>query len=175
MSRVYMGIDPGSAGVLTIQRDGVFEHFFIKKEGISGVSQALKNAKEESNGDCVCVMEEVHAIFNSSAKATFSFGEIFGALKGLLIAHKIPFHLVQPKQWQKEMWANSDMVYMTKEVIAKGQKIKRKSVNTKQTSMNACKRLLPNIDQRRSDRCKKADDNLTDSILLSEFARRLNL
>lgn len=34
--------------------------------------------------DITCVMEQIHAIFGSSAKATFSFGEINGVLLILL-------------------------------------------------------------------------------------------
>lgn len=174
MGKTYIGIDPGAKSMLTTQRDGVFEHFSILEDGIEGYAQVLKNIKEETNGNCVCVMEEIHAIFGSSAKATFSFGEIYGKLQGLLIAYQIPFHLVQPKQWQKGMWSNTDMVCSYKDVISKGKATKRKVVNTKQTSMNACKRLFPNIDQRRNDRCKNPDDNKVDSVLLCEYARRMN-
>ena len=49
-------------------------------------------------------MEEIHAIFGSSAKSTFSFGEIFGKLQGIIVANKISLHFVQPKIWQKQMW-----------------------------------------------------------------------
>ena len=120
-------------------------------------------------------MEDVHSIYGSSAKATFSFGEIKGLLRGLLIATGIPYQLVQPKIWQKEIWANEDMVVDYKKVTVKGVEQTRKDVNTKQTSFKAARRLFPNIDLRKTERCRNFDDNKTDSLLMCEYARRKNL
>ena len=50
-----------------------------------------------------------------------------------------------------------------------------KQVNTKETSMNAAKRLFPNIDFRRTTKCKNLDDNKVDATLMCEYARRKNL
>ena len=120
----------------------------------------------------ICSMELIHAVWGSSAKATFLFGEINGMLKGLLAANKIPFVLVQPKEWQKEIWINTDMVYKySKSDDGKS----RKSVDTKQTSYNAARRLFPDIDLRKSSRAKKFDDNKVDALLIGEYARRKNL
>ena len=120
-------------------------------------------------------MEEVHALFGSSAKSTFSFGEINGVLKALLIANEIPYTLVQPKIWQNEIWANKDMVVSYKTATRAGKEIKQKVVDTKATSINAARRLFPSIDMRRNERCKRIDDNKVDSLLLAEYGRRKNL
>ena len=123
----------------------------------------------------VCVIEDVHAIGNSAAKSTFTFGFNKGYLVGLLAANKIPYVLVQPKTWQKEMWLNSDMVVNYKKVTIKGKEVTKKEVDTKNTSINAAKRLFPQIDFRKSERCKNLDDNKVDATLMSEYARRKNL
>lgn len=73
------------------------------------------------------------------------------------------------------MWGNSDIVVNYKEVTIKGKKTMKKDVNTKQTSINCCKRLFPMLDLRKSERAKKIDDNKVDSILLCEYGRRKNL
>lgn len=174
MSRVYMGIDPGEKGFITIMKDNAMIHFSIKDNDFYRIDEFFKEMKE-LHPNIVCVMEEVHAIFGSAAKATFSFGEINGLLKGLLIANKIPYHLVQPKKWQGEMWESKDMVITYKDVFIKGKETKRKEVNTKQTSFNTASRLFPMVDFRKTDRCKKPDDNKIDSILLAEYGRRKNL
>ncbi len=172
--KTYIAIDPGSKGFITIRHDnGLFE--FIPIEGCNIHNLALKFQQLHISKDVFAVMEEVHAIFGSSAKATFAFGEINGLLKGLLIATGIPYQLVQPKTWQKEIWINQDMVVEYKKVVVKGVEQNRKDVNTKQTSFNAAKRLFPDIDLRKSERCRNLDDNKCDSLLLCEYARRKNL
>lgn len=171
--KTYIGIDPGSIGFITIRyQDGELE--FIPIEGCNFYALSLKLMMLQQTYDTFAIMEEVHAIFGSSAKATFAFGEINGLLKGLLIATGIPYQLVQPKQWQKEIWINQDMVVDHKKVIVKGVEQTRKEVNTKQTSLNAARRLFPDIDLRKTERCKKPDDNLVDSLLICEYARRKN-
>lgn len=173
--RTYIGIDPGSKGFVTLRTsEGNFKFFAIADNDPYQLGNIFRDIKEEHN-DVFCVMEEVHSIFGSSAKATFSFGEINGLLKGLLIANGIPYQLVQPKTWQKEIWTNQDIVAEYKKVVVKGVEQTRKEVNTKQTSFNAAKRLFPSIDLRKNERCKKPDDNLVDSLLICEYARRKNL
>lgn len=173
--KTYIAIDPGKEGFITIRHDnGLFE--FIPIDGCNIHNLALKFHQLHLSKDVFAVMEEVHAIFGSSAKATFAFGEINGLLKGLLIATGIPYQLVQPKIWQEEIWINADKVYAYKTITDKdGNKKTRKEVNTKQTSFNAAKRLFPDIDLRKSERCRNWDDNKVDSLLLCEYARRKNL
>ena len=172
--KTYIAIDPGSKGFITIRHDnGLFE--FIPIEGCNIHNLALKFQQLHISKDVFAVMEEVHAIFGSSAKATFAFGEINGLLKGLLIATGIPYQLVQPKTWQKEIWINQDMVVEHKKVVVKGVEQSRKEVNTKQTSFNAVKRLFPDVDLRKNERCRNWDNNKVDSLLICEYARRKNL
>ena len=172
--KTYIGIDPGSKGFITIRHeDGTFK--YIPIEGCDFHMLALELMMLKETKDTFAIMEEVHAIFGSSAKATFAFGEINGMLKGLLIATGIPYQLIQPKQWQKEIWINQDMVIDYKKVMVKGIEQTRKEVNTKQTSYNAAKRLFPSVDLRKTERCKNFDDNKVDSLLICEYARRKNL
>ncbi len=172
--KTYIAIDPGKEGFITIRHDnGLFE--FIPIEGCDIHNLALKFQQLHLSKDVFAVMEEVHAIFGSSAKATFAFGEINGLLKGLLIATGIPYQLVQPKTWQKEIWINQDMVVEHKKVVVKDVERTRKEVNTKQTSFNAVKRLFPDVDLRKNERCRNWDNNKVDSLLICEYARRKNL
>lgn len=172
--KCYMGIDPGSKGYISVQYNGEFSFYSIEDNDLYQLSEIMANIRN-SHANLACVMEHIHAIFGSSAKATFSFGEIYGKLQALLAANKIPYVLVQPKTWQKEMWQNSDMVVNYKKVKVRGKDVTRKEVDTKATSINAAKRLFPNIDFRKSDRCKNLDDNKVDATLMSEYARRKNL
>lgn len=161
--KTIIGIDPGSKGFITLRRGEHLEFFSIAEHHIVETAAYLRRAREES-ADIVVAMEEVHAIFGSSAGATFTFGETFGILQGFLMALRIPYHLVPPKEWQAEIWVKDDRRYLS-----------GRRVNTKATSLNAARRLFPDIDLRRNANCTKPDDNKADSLLICEYARRKNL
>lgn len=169
-----MSIDPGNRGFIVTQKNWQFSFYSIEDNDLYQLSEIMANIRL-SNSDLVCVIEDVHALYNSAAKSTFNFGFNKGYLIGLLAANKIPYVLVQPKTWQKEMWTNADMVVNYKKVVVKGKETTRKEVDTKATSINAAKRLFPNIDFRKTERCKKLDDNKVDATLMCEYARRKNL
>lgn len=181
MDRTYLGIDPGSVGFITaIFPNGEKEFYSIDENDDLSLGRVIADIKKRS-WEVVACMEDVHAIFGASAGSTFNFGEIKGVLKGLLIAHEIPYHLVAPKDWQKEIWNHQDEIYITKsrtmtdkETGVKYQKT-IKAVDPKPTSYNAARRIFPNVDLRKNERCKKYDDNKCDSLLIAEYARRKNL
>lgn len=172
MGRIIISCDPGSEGFLCAWDPGTDarEYISIKDSTKSQLATFLGKYAEGS----VAVMEEVHAIFGSSAKATFNFGEVFGMLQGLFIALRIPYHLVQPKVWQDAIWINADKVYKAGKVNPKTGKVSR-VIDTKPTSINAASRLFPDVDFRRTAACKKVDDNKVDATLIGEYARRQNL
>lgn len=172
-NKIYVGIDPGGKGFITAIINGEYEFYSISDLNALAINKVLGTLKER--GNVVAIMEEVHAIFGSAAKATFSFGEIFGLLKGLLIANNIPYHLIPPKTWQKEIWTNADFVVTYKNVVVKGKTTVRKEINTKATSLKAAIRMFPTIDFRKTERCKFPDDNKVDSLLIAEYGRRKNL
>lgn len=176
MSKVYIGIDVGAKGYAAINDDGVWAYIQLYERDWQDIFADLEMVVKDRGAENVfCVMEEVHAIFGSSAKATFSFGEVNGMLKMMLIALKIPYALVQPKEWQNEMWMRQDRVETHKKVEQKnGKVINKTEVNTKQTSYNCAKRLFPNLDFRRNERCKNWDDNKVDATLICEYGRRKN-
>lgn len=175
MQKTYIGIDPGSVGFMAaIFPDGRIKFASIADLDELALHDWLSSVKTMS-GQVAAVLEDVHALFGSSAKSTFSFGEIKGLLKGLLIANKIPYTLVQPKTWQREIWSNQDVVATVKIAKRKNGEVKVKEVNTKATSVNAARRLFPETDFRKNERCKKVDDNKVDALLMAEYARRKNL
>lgn len=181
MEKTYIGIDPGSIGFITVLfPNGDKEFYSIEENDDLSLGRIIKDIKKRS-WEVVACMEQVHAIFGSSAGSTFSFGEIFGTLKGLLVANEIPYILVPPKDWQKEIWIHQDEIYVTKnrtmtdkDTGVKYQK-SYKAVDPKPTSFNAARRIFPSVDLRKNERCRKLDDNKCDSLLIAEYARRKNL
>ena len=172
--KCYIAIDPGAKGYIVTQKNGDFSFYSIADNDLYQLSQIIADIRLK-NDNLVCVIEDVHAIFGSSAKSTFSFGFNKGYLIGLLAANRIPYVLIQPKEWQKEIWINADMVVNYKKVKIRDKIVSKKEVDTKKTSINAAKRLFPTADFKRNNRCKIIDDNKVDATLMSEYARRKNL
>lgn len=162
--RVYIGIDPGAQGYVCVDYGGRYGFLALKGLGWRELAEWLRGVRDGSGGRCACCMESIHAVYGSSAKATFSFGECFGALQGILSALGIPYHLVPPKTWQKEMWVSEDRVW--------AQKGGRRSVDNKGTSKRAAERLYPGVDFRRTGKCKTLDDNKCDAALICGYGRR---
>lgn len=168
--KIRCAINPGKSGFITVMIDETnLEFFQIPKIGkevdLHSLDLIFKGIKELGS-DLKFVIEDVHALFGSSSKATFSFGYIVGALTAMLVSNNISFIPVQPKKWQKEMWEG---VPMMKKPSSTG---KTEVTDTKAMSLIAAKRIFPNVDMRASERCKNPDDNKVDSLLMAEYCRR---
>lgn len=161
MSKYYLGFDVGNKGGLATIHDGRIETFSFQDYDIADICQELKiiNAQHE----CYAVVEDVHSVFGSSAKSTFNFGFNKGWIIGVLTALRIPYSMIPPKEWQSGVWERCDKV------------MDGKKVKTKETSINCAKRIFPNVDLRRTPKCKKPDDGICDALLMAEYARRNNL
>lgn len=109
-------------------------------------------------------VEKVHAIFGTGAGATFEFGRSAGIAEGIVCACAVPYQLIAPKIWQKEMWQGVDKVI----------KAGKKSTDTKATSLIAVKRLFPTVSltDPNKPRSIKPHDGIVDALLLAEYGRR---
>lgn len=173
MSKIYIGADPGSDGFISVIDNG--EYRFLPIDGTPPLDIG-KFIGEYKDKECIAILEDVHAVFGSSAQGTFNFGFSKGLLFGLLIAHKIPYVLVAPKDWQNAVWINADKEFTTqKQHLKDGSERTIKKVDTKSTSINAARRLFPDVDFRKSARAKKPHDGKVDALLMAEYGRRKNL
>jgi crossover junction endodeoxyribonuclease RuvC len=163
----FVGIDIGKGGAISLIRDdGYIESY---------VTPTLPNGDIDVNSMYVIlagmhhvkmvVVERVHAIFGSSASSTFEFGRSAGIVEGIVCVSRLPYTMVAPKEWQKEMWSG----------IAKVKKSGKNSTDTKATSLVAVKRLFPNANllDKSKPRSQKVHDGVVDSILMAEYARRI--
>lgn len=170
MDKIYIGIDPGKNGGISVVAFDKVDVMVMPAIGSNyDVKKMSEFLKEMSLYECHCVIEDVHAIYGSSATATFEFGYGVGLLEGVLVAYKIPYTKVQPKKWQKLMW--------------EGVKLQVKSsssgltsvTDTKKMSLVAVQRIFPNTDLKASNRCKVPHDGIVDSLLIAEYGRRMGL
>lgn len=166
--KLRVGIDPGKSGFITeISVRGIISYPIPTIKGkfidILELHDILENI---SFTDAHVVLEDVHAIFGSSAKSTFSFGFVCGLIEGILVSLKIPYTKVQPKKWQKVMWEGIPVI---KKPSTTG---KTQVTDTKAMSLMAAKRLFPDVDLRATERSTKPHDGKIDSLLLAEYCRR---
>jgi len=145
---VFIGIDPGKSGALMAINDSskiVCSCPFGRDEYIHALSGL------GSHFDCKCVVEHVNAMPKQGCVSMFNFGENFGFIRGVLEALKIPYELVRPQKWKRMFSCTSD----------------------KNTSIDVAKRLFPDAQLMRTERCRKPDDGMAESLLMAEYARRI--
>lgn len=142
---VYLGIDPGEKGTMAIIWEwGKIELIPFSVDGYKDMMRQCPPM------ECRCCLERVNAMPKQGVTSMFNFGKNFGFIQGLLTAYSIPYELVTPQKWKKEFQITGD----------------------KNSSIAVCKRLFPDVDLRRTERCRKDDDNSAEALLLAEYARR---
>ena len=142
---IYIGVDPGkNGGIAIIDSDGVIAFPFSEERLLI----ELDGIAQEY--ECICYLEHVHAMPKQGVSSTFNFGMNFGFIQGVLKAYEIPYELVTPQKWKKEFSCTSD----------------------KNTSIEVCKRLFPNVNLKATERCRKDHDGMAEALLIAEYGRR---
>lgn len=101
MTKLILGIDPGQKGGIVAlgQRTGrIVQKFPMPKEPPRLASFL------SSHTIVMAWIEKAQAYPRQGIRSTFNYGTHFGMLQGMLIALRIPFALVSPRTWQKEMF-----------------------------------------------------------------------
>ena len=194
-NKIYIGIDPGSDGAMAIMwpeipatatSDATPARITLhpfKDESPYKIADLLKKAKEIA--PILVTVEDVHSRPTDGGVQAFAFGHNVGLIHGFLIANCIPYITVSPQNWQSEIWIRNDKVYKplkaypkeTEEEAADGKKKRkpRPQVDPKPTSINAARRLFPEVSLLRTPKCTKPHDGISDSLLICEYGRRKNL
>lgn len=110
-------------------------------------------------------IEKVHALFGSSAKSTFNFWWICGAIFWVFHNNHRWVVKVTPREWQKAAWDRSDIVYKQLEP--------RKMKDTKATSLKAAQRIFPGVEWK-VWRQRVEQDWLYDSALMAYWLLTTN-
>lgn len=157
----YLGVDPGKdGGMVTLSEDGkVLEK--LKTPLIKSAKakdeydiQEIARIFSEAPNPKVVILEKGQVMPMSGASAQFYRGFSFGMFQGLLVGMKISYHVVSPRTWQKVMFADVS------------------GDDTKAASVLVAKRLWPEVDWRKSERARNADDGLTDAALIAMWGIR---
>ena len=113
-NKYYIGLDPGSKGALTVLHGESIESVAFDDYDISDICYKLRDLVNYNS--VYAVVEDVHAVFGSSAKGTFEFGYNKGWIVGMLTALNIPYSMIPPKKWQSGVWERCDKVMEGKKV-----------------------------------------------------------
>ena len=148
--KVFIGVDPGANGAMAI----------IAPEGVQLIpcdylkyDDAIKFTVLHHSEDIFAVVEDVHAMPMNGCKGNFMLGWSLGRIQHMLESLRIPHQLVKPQKWQKEYGiSNKD--------------------KSKEQSIAAAKRLFPNVNLKRTERCTKDHDGFADALLIAEWGRR---
>lgn len=161
----YIGIDVGSTGGIVVLNEdrSIFYKTDMPRIGKEYDKKTIREIFESKDVKHIC-LEHVWTTQMGGKASNFSFGKGAGILEGMLYCSNIPHTLIKPKTWQKEMWEGVPKQYKTGG--------KRKSIDTKATSLIAARRLFPYADFTKSERATKDHDGIVDSILIAEYCRR---
>ena len=151
---VLVGIDPGVSGALCIIKDKkvsmvcdmptMIDGTKTKKQ-INAVELANILSRENITSNDKVILESVSAMPGQGVTGMFSFGQSFGAIKGVCAALKLPLILVRPVKWKKHFnLLNSD----------------------KDASRTKVIEMYPYI---ASEVSRKKDSNKADAILLAKY------
>ena len=148
---IYVGVDPGQKGgyaVISTSETGqaVFAYPWDDTFFVAEM-QALSRM---GNG-IVAAVEKVGAMPGQGVTSMFNFGKNAGYIEGVLSGLGIPYQLVPPAKWKKEF-----------SLIGKD----------KQASIITCRKLFPELDLKRTERCRTDSDGKAEATLLAEYARR---
>lgn len=104
---VVLGVDPGQNGAyVSLTQDGKIHQkgtFSLTKGGDIDFKGYIEAIRALDPKPTVAYLEEVHAIYRSSAASTFSFGRSYQLAIDGLVANDIEIKYVPPKAWQKEV------------------------------------------------------------------------
>jgi len=150
---VYIGIDPGkNGGYAAIEREGESNGtMFARPMDNKAFVEDMRFISEVfSANEIRCCLEKVGAMPGQGVTGMFTFGAGYGFIQGVLTAFGIPYQLVPPQTWKKAFSLNSN----------------------KQTSIEVCQRLFPDMSLYRTERCKKPHDGMAEALLMAVYARR---
>ena len=149
---IWIGIDPGQkGGYAVIAKTETGQAVFAYPWDDSFFAMEMASLMQMKEHGIVAAVEKVGARPGQGTVSMFNFGKSAGYIEGVLSALGIPYQLVPPNKWKKEF-----------SLIGKD----------KQASIITCRKLFPELDLKRTERCRTDSDGLAESTLLACYAMR---
>ena len=162
----YLGIDNGLNGglVLIDENEMIIQKHVMpfiqgkKKEfdvtEINNIIHRMSVLSSRENEKPYGFLEEARVQPVSGKRASFTTGLCYGMFQGFLTAYEIPYEIVAPKTWQKEL-------------------LKGLASDTKVASIMFSQRKYPKVDWTPTERSRKAHDGLTDACCIAIYGKRM--
>ena len=149
---IWIGVDPGAkGGYAVISKSETGQAVFAYPWDDTFFAMEMANLIQFKEHGIVAAVEKVGAVHGNGIVSMFNFGKNAGYIEGVLSALGIPYQLVPPAKWKKEF-----------SLIGKD----------KQASIITCRKLFPELDLKRTERCRADSDGKAEATLLAEYARR---
>ena len=145
----YLGIDPGKSGAFTIldENRNVIEIIDMpvcgKELDYNGIIEIFNKYPDAF----ICVEECQYTPALRGGKGCFTFGQVTGAIYGIIAGLQRPYERVKPQRWEREYNLHG---------------------KPKAESIAKAKQLFPD----QNAKLLKPKDGRADSLLLAEYARR---
>jgi crossover junction endodeoxyribonuclease RuvC len=147
---IVCGIDCGKQGAIVfLKGQEVIMHKM--PEDYLALARIISEAGTK---DISVFVEKAQCMPQNGAVGMFNYGVGFGVILGILTALKIPYTLVPPKTWTKEMHLGT------------------KGSEPKEKSLEAARRLYPEVNLIR-ERCRKPDEGYVDALLIAAYGQRV--
>ena len=155
--KTYIGIDPGKGGGLAMIVD--YKIAAISPMPLSGdnmidgllIAEWIKTQRVNWDDVLACV-EKVSAMPGQGVKSMFTFGYGVGVIHGTLSTMGIPYVLVTPQAWKKDILAGT--------------------LKDKNAAVEYCTRMYPYVSLIQP-RCKKANDGIAEAICIAVYASHI--
>jgi hypothetical protein len=168
MHQIYVGIDNGISGACAAlsPNDGKITKSLMPCRTVRGKDYIDEIALHQwlsqlgvAHTDIFVVYEQGQLQPKFGCKTNFAQGYSFGVVSTVLSMGAIPHMAVNPKMWQKDIFAG----------------LRGDSKDTKGASIEFCRRTYPNLDLRASERCRVPHDGIADALCMATWAARQNL
>lgn len=143
---IFIGIDPGkNGGIAFVYYNKCLAYAFpYSAPALLGCLRDVNNTDKY-----IAYVELVHAMPGQGVTSMFNFGKNYGYILGVLEAYRVPIVHVTPQKWKKYMGVTAD----------------------KNTSIDLCQRLFPDINLFATARSRKPHDGMAEALLIAEYGR----
>ena len=100
------------------------------------------------------ILEKQQAMPKQGVSSMFLIGRGFGLWQGILAGMGLPYRIVHPKRWQKQVFDDSEGV-------------------TKERSVMACQRFSPGIDLTATPRSHKPHSGMADALCMAMYGYQI--
>lgn len=146
-----MGIDPGLEGAIAILCIDESPVIHLLKQIHYDFFQNITSTYRPNH----IYIEKAQAMPKQGVSAMFNYGMGFGRLLGWIEARSIPYTMVPPQTWTKEIHRGCT------------------GKDSKAKSLQAVQRLFPTAELKPTERCRKPHMGLVDALLIAEYGRRI--